>query len=189
MKRFVTVLFVTLFSQSLLAGWALDSAASTFHFLSTKKNSIAEIHSFERLSGSIGDDGRATLAIDLASVQTGVDIRDQRMRDMLFEVSRFAQATAQLTVAPAQLEALNPGDQLHLRQDATIDLHGVSKTMPVDLLVTRLGDGSLQVQTLKPIILNAPDFGLAQGVEALRAIVNLSSIDTAVPVTFNLRFR
>lgn len=189
MKRLLIVLFVSLFSQALGAAWQLDNAASAFYFLSIKKNSIAEVHTFKRLDGSIGDDGQANLAIELASVQTGVDIRDQRMRDMLFEVSRFAQATAQLQVDPAALKALGPGDQLAVRKETTIDLHGVSKALPVDLLVTRLSDGSLQVQTLKPLLINANDFGLGEGIEALRAVVNLSAIDTVVPVVFNLRFR
>jgi hypothetical protein len=39
------------------------------------------------------------------------------------------------------------------------------------------------------VILNAADFGLAGGVEALREIAGLNSISIAVPVTLNLQFR
>lgn len=189
MRKILLVLFTTLACQTALAGWTLDNNASTFNFLSTKKNSVTEIHTFKNLKGVISDTGDANLSIELASVETKIDIRNERMLKLLFEVARFKEATAQLSIDPEQLKALETGSQTTLQSEATVELHGSSKNMTANLLVTRLNDGSLQVQTLTPIIVNALDFGFAQGIEALREIAKLSSIDTTVPVTFNLNFK
>jgi hypothetical protein len=40
----------------------------------------------------------------------------------------------------------------------------------------------------KPVVVNAPEFKLAEGVEALREIAGLPSISLAVPVSFVLAF-
>ena len=44
----------------------------------------------------------------------------------------------------------------------------------------------LYVSTRQPIVINANDFGLNAGVEALRAIMGLNYLSTSAPVTFAL---
>ncbi len=56
------------------------------------------------------------------------------------------------------------------------------------LRITRLDLDRLMVVSEQPVVVNARDFGLVPGVEALRKIVGLSSISLAVPVTFVLVF-
>ena len=51
--------------------------------------------------------------------------------------------------------------------------------MPV---VTRLDDRRFQVVTLAPLVLHADEFGLGDGVEALRQAARLSTISLSVPV-------
>lgn len=47
----------------------------------------------------------------------------------------------------------------------------------------------LLVTSLKPFILSANDYGLAEGIEMLRTVANLPSISTVVPVTYNFIFK
>jgi hypothetical protein len=42
--------------------------------------------------------------------------------------------------------------------------------------------------TLAPLVLNAADFGLAEGLESLRALAGLPAISLAVPVSAVLIF-
>jgi polyisoprenoid-binding protein YceI len=169
------------------AVWQLDAERSSLYFLSIKKNEVAETNHFDRLSGRY-EGGEAKLTIDLASVETGIDIRDKRMREHLFEVDSHASATVRLAVAEQRVADLKPGEQAVLDATATLALHGTTQDLDAPLTVTRLADGSLQVSNVRPVVVNAGAFGLAQGVEKLREIAGLPSISPAVPVQFALYF-
>jgi hypothetical protein len=54
--------------------------------------------------------------------------------------------------------------------------------------VARLGTERLLVASERPLLLDAADVGLTAGVEKLRAIAGLASINPAVPVSFVLLF-
>lgn len=170
-----------LFSNQLIADWQLNNDASSLHFISVKKGDIAETHHFKALSGSITDEGKASLAIDLASVNTKIPIRDQRMQEFLFETKAFTTANVSLDLGKDGVKA---GVQ---SLTATLDLHGVKKEVKADVVVTEAGD-QVQVTTVAPIVVNAPDFSLDAGVEKLRELAQLDVISKAVPVTFNLVF-
>ena len=71
---------------------------------------------------------------------------------------------------------------------ATVTLHGTQANLTLPLMITKLARDRFQVVTTQPVIVYAKQFGLGEGVEALRAIANLSSITPAVPVTFALIF-
>ena len=73
--------------------WLLNSGASRFYMQTVKANSIFEIHQFTGLDGSISGNGDATVKIDLTSVASGIDVRDVRMRFLLFETYKFPNAT------------------------------------------------------------------------------------------------
>lgn len=169
------------------AAWELDSGRSAVQFLSVKNASVAELHHFKTVAGSIDDAGSATVTIALDSVETLVPIRNERMREMLFETVRFpaAQLTAQV---PTDLGALEAGETRNVDLEVTIDLHGASAPYVTKTRVTRLADGGLQVVLAEPILVKAADFGLDTGIEALREIAGLKTISTAVPVDATLVF-
>ncbi|MFB6259793.1 MAG: YceI family protein, partial [Thiohalorhabdaceae bacterium] len=160
---------------------------SSLYFLSIKKNKVAETHHFDQLTGRYHR-GEAQLAIDLTSVETGIDIRDKRMREKLFEVGSHPSAAVTLSVAEQRIAELTEGEQALLDATATLELHGTRQEIDAPLTVTRLADDTLQVTNARPVIINAGEFGLAQGVEKLREIAGLPSISPAVPVQFSLYF-
>ncbi len=168
--------------------WRLDGAASRLSFTSIKNNTVTEVHHFEEVSGTVDSDGNATVQIVLDSVRTGIDIRDQRMREMLFETGRFALATAQLSVDPAAVKALAPGEHRLLRTDVALDLHGLTNRLPAELRITRLDDRAWLVTSEQPLVVDATRFGLINGIDALRQVAGLQSIGSGVPVSLTLRF-
>lgn len=169
------------------AGWMLDGERSALQFMSVKNTHIAEIHHFKALSGSIDDAGQARVVIDLESVETLIPIRNQRMRELLFETLRFPMAT--LTArAPAGIETLATGETLSAEMSVGVDLHGIVAPYQTRIHATRLADGGVQVTLAQPVLVRATDFALTEGIEALRKIVGLQSISTAVPVTATLVF-
>ena len=170
------------------ADWQLINADSQLSFVSIKTTHIAERHSFSRLSGRIEESGRAHLTVDLGSVNTGIDIRDQRMRDLLFNIIEIPNAkfTTDLNVNAAN--ALRAGEQTNLLVQGELRVNKLSVDIETELSVVRLAENRVIVSTKTPMLLNASSLGLAEGVEQLRAIANLPDISLAVPVTFQLLF-
>jgi len=170
------------------AQWELDNSRSSLDFLSIKNDAIAESHHFTEMVGFIGSDGKVQVGIDLDSVETLIPIRNERMREMLFRTVEFPAANITSDVDPGMLAIVTDGGLVTTDIEVVLSLHGQQATLSVPVLVSG-GEGSiLRVISARPVIVNAGEFALVAGVEALREVAGLSSISTAVPVTFNLVF-
>jgi len=160
---------------------------SAIQFISVKNAAIAEVHHFGVLTGSIDAQGRADIEIPLVAVDTLIDIRNERMRELFFETNSFPTATIEADIDRALVESLGDGDYLSTQVLLRLTLHGETQMIDAAVSVARLGE-ELHVVTLKPIILNVADFKLVEGLQRLREIAGLQSIATAVPVTARLVF-
>lgn len=176
-----------LFSQAASADWTLNNDSSVLNFVSIKKNTIGEAHRFNQLAGTISQNGAFKATINLASVNTNIPVRDERMKSMLFDVATFPQAdisgnTVNTFKAPAAGEAKIEAVKLQLV------ING--KTIPLEtrLRVVGLGKQGLLVSTIEPLLLDAAALGYTEGIDKLREIAQLPSISTVVPVTFSLVF-
>jgi polyisoprenoid-binding protein YceI len=180
---------VSLFVYSnAFAQWTLNNDESTVNYVSIKKSQVGEVNSFKTLNGSIDNNGRISVEIDLGSVETNVPIRDERMKALFFEVAAFSKATISTALDMKALNDLNIGDTYDASMNISLSLHGVSKELVADVRVVKLTKNRILAVLLKPIIINAADFKLSEGVEKLREIAKLPSISSAVPVTFSLVF-
>ena len=169
--------------------WTLDNTASSLSFVTVKAGDVGEAHVFKALDGSVAPDGAASLTIDLASVDTEVEIRDQRMRDVLFEVGAYPKAKVSVQLDPTGIAKLNVGESVTQDLSATLDLHGVASEVSAKVRVVRSGADQVLVSTTRPIMLDAGSLGLAGGVEKLRDLAGLPAISNAVPVSFSITFR
>jgi hypothetical protein len=170
------------------AEWTLDAASSSLHYVTSKNAAVSEVNRFTGLTGSISDAGKATLSIDLATVDTAIDIRNQRMRDLVFQVAQFPKADVSVQVDLAPLRALAVGESVTAAYPISVSLHGVVAEITADLQVVKMAGDALQVQLAKPLIIAAGQFGLDAGVEELRKIANLTTITPNVVVDFSLRY-
>ena len=177
------------FTANAQAQWQLDNEASQLNFISTKATHIAESHTFTKLQGSVNDAGQANLTIDLASVETMIPIRNERMGTMLFEIASFP--TAEFT-AQVDLEAFNQlsvGATQDMALNGELSLRSTTLPLNTNVQIIKLDGNRVQVQTLKPIILNASSLSVVEGIEKLRNVAGLPSISHSVPVTFSLIFQ
>jgi hypothetical protein len=168
--------------------WTLDPAGSRLSYVSIKAGEIAESNRFDKLSGSVAGDGTATLDIDLASVNTGVDIRNERMREIFFEVAGNPKASVTAKLDPAAFAGLAVGQSITRPMKATVALKGVEQAIDTEVLVTRVSDDRVTVVPTAPVIISTDMFGLTDELGELRALAQLPSITPAVPVTFTLAF-
>lgn len=176
------------------AQWNLDDAASSIHYVSLKKNTVAEINTFSSsaesaaLRGSISASGRALLSIDLNQVNSGIEIRDSRLLTLLFETRFLPSAYFDVSIALDTVSDMPSGSTLQQQVTGDFTLHGVTQPVTASVMVTKLSDTRISVSSLQPVVIDAQGFDLASGIEALRAVANLSNITEAVPVYFNLEF-
>ncbi|WP_328189177.1 cellulose binding domain-containing protein [Marinobacter sp. OP 3.4] len=170
--------------------WTLDAGDSYLGFVTTKNTHTVESHRFGTLSGSVTDDGTATLDIDLNTVQTGIDIRNQRLKEMLFNTGQTPTATVAIELGDnlSQVQGLSAGDVMTLDVPAQVQISGETRDINSQLRVQHLGNQRFLVSSAQPLIITADQFGLEDGVEALREVAGLDSISIAVPVDFALFF-
>jgi len=198
-RHFRPIIAATLFAVSACSppapapltegSWTLDQASSNLSFVSVKAGDIGEAHGFGGLSGTVAPDGAAILTIDLASVDTGIDIRDERMREFLFETTTYPRATVTAAIDPASFATLGVGESRATTISATLDLHGAKGEIDADVTVLRAGPDTVVVSSNRPIIVDAGAAGLADGLAKLQELAGLASISAVVPVTFSLTYR
>jgi polyisoprenoid-binding protein YceI len=177
----------SLFCLTANAHWMLVEDESSLSFVSTKNQHNSEVQQFRNLKGDFNPEGKLQVEINLASIDSGIEIRDTRMREKLFLVDSFptANLTAQL---PDSVLTLEKGSSVSVELPAKLSVMGISKAINVTVQVTRKTDNGIVATSTQPILISAADFGLAAGIEVLQTIAGLSSIGLTVPVSFNLVF-
>ncbi|MDG2250365.1 MAG: YceI family protein [Gammaproteobacteria bacterium] len=176
-----------LLTNAAQAQWSLDNDSSTLSFVTVKADHVGEVHTFDHLTGTIEDDGAVEITIELASVNTMIDIRNERMQAMLFETNLFPEATIAGSIDLEAITAMPPGAMQSIQVSFDLDIHGASGSYAADVVITRTESGVV-ASTAKPIVVTAGAHGLVAGVEALREVAGLPSISRAVPVSFTVVF-
>ncbi len=192
-KIFQICFLVCCFSSTAFAQWQLVHDDSSIHFVSVKNSIFAETHYFKNINGVINEEGHMSVNIDLFSVETNVDIRNDRMNSVFFETTFYPKAFIKSELNTLQInEMINKmkvGETGSHRFDLTLSLHGVLQQLSANVQVTRLSKQRIMATTKSPIMLNANDFQLSAGLEALQRLAKLHNISPIVPVTFNLVFQ
>lgn len=148
-------------TTSLAASWRVtDSSEVVFE-------SSAPLESFEgktsEVRGRIGCDpdrlaGPCDLRIvvDLASLDTGIGMRNDHMRDRHLETDRFPEAEFTGTsIVTASSETLEAGKSVRLTVRGQFALHGVTRDREIEAVATLAGDGKLHVKAEFPVSLEA----------------------------------
>jgi len=172
------------FSQGAIAdSMKLDDAMSSVSFFSVKNGSVGEAHSIPQLTGTISEKGELNIELFLTSVQTNIPIRDTRLNRHVFDSENHPIATI-----TANVEGKIPDSGVAMVEtEGELTLRGVKKKINVSAMVANTGDKVL-VSSIKPIVINAADYGMVEGVKELQDLVKLMSIATSVPVNFSLTF-
>jgi len=185
--RLAALLAAILFTGAAQAHWSLDNDASSLSFVTVKAEHVAEVHTFDTLGGTLGVSGEVEISIELASVNTMIPIRNERIQEMLFETSLFPDAAIKGSVDLDALTGMDAGASVARQIDFELSLHGQSVALEADVQITRTTEGVI-VSTLKPLIVMADSFSLTEGVEMLREVAGLPSISRAVTVSFTVVF-
>ena len=108
--------------------WVLDEAASTLRFQSTKNETTIETSEFTDITGSVDEEGRVSVSVELDSIDTGVDLLDVRMRFLFFETFRFPKAFVTTELSPESLSLLTANKTVEQELDFTLKIRDVIRT-------------------------------------------------------------
>ena len=173
-----SLIIFSFLSFTCFADWQVQPENSAINFVSTKQSHIREVHQIQSFDVSVQDEKQVSLKLDLSSVESGIPIRNERMREMLFDVSNFRYATLTFQL-PTSLNTITKATRYEI--SAQLQLKGKQAPVQLDILLSP-GNEQITATLLKPVIVSAQQFGLEQGVEALRKIAGLTSIGYSVPV-------
>ena len=176
------------YSTSIPGFWTVNGAESSLSFTSVKNGDIEEVHTITGLSGGADFMGEYSITMDLRTVETNFDIRNERMREFFFETDTWALATISGPFEPRVFEALQVGATLQTRIGGTLSLHGIEQPIVVDVVVARTAWDRVTVSSFLPVAIDAADYNLEGGIETLRGLVGLDSIAPITNVTFELVF-
>jgi outer membrane protein OmpA-like peptidoglycan-associated protein len=176
-------------AEDLLAeDWILDPSHSEVYMQTVKNNNLFETHHFTRVEGSIGKDAQANVKIDLASLDTGLDIRDVRMRFLMFETFKFPTAEISAQLDRAALQALLSETRITYPLKISLSLHGMTQEVAAPVWVTRISDTQVSVASIKPVIITTEMFGLTKNLARLVDVIGGTPIVAATSITFDLVF-
>jgi polyisoprenoid-binding protein YceI len=171
--------------------WTIDRASSSLNYVSTKAGApgvagVSEVQTFKRYEGGMSANGDIKMTIDLTSVDSGIEIRDERLKTMLWNVKATPTATFTAKLGDEAMAKLASTGASDIDVAGQLELAGQTKPVAAKLRATRMGDGAMLVATRAPIVINSNDFGLRAGVEALREVMGLNFIAASAPVSFAL---
>ena len=167
--------------------WKSVDEQSSIAFGSVKKDTVGEVHSFSGVKGTVSDEGAVEITIDLGSVETNIDIRNERMAKHVFQDGA---ATAKLTgtVDMEDVSALSTGDVTLADLEGTLVFAGTEVDVEAEMVVARLAENRVLVTTANMLMLSTEDLGIDEGVDALMELAKLPGITRVTPITVRMVF-
>ena len=156
----------------------LPQVAALEAALDTLGKAIEEIHAS---SGKPQADLARTLRLE-----TMIDIRNERMRELVFKNSPTATVSA--TVDMVALDKLGVGESMVTETEGTLSLLGQEVAIYSDLFVIRVGEDKVMVTTDGMLMLATDELGVDAAIDQLQDIAGLDSITRVSPVTVRLVF-
>jgi polyisoprenoid-binding protein YceI len=132
--------------------WA-QSASKIFYANDDKKKDVVMFTSkapLETIVGKTADivgmvdvdpanvaSAKARFEVDLASLKTGIDMRDTHMREQYLEVAKYPKAIFELTkVIKSSANILEDSKPVELTAEGNFTVHGVTKAVTIPMTVT-----------------------------------------------------
>ncbi|MBT5384447.1 MAG: YceI family protein [Kordiimonadaceae bacterium] len=178
----------SLFSSAAYADWILDAENSNISYGTVKNDMIGENNTFKTISGHLNNDGQIDIEIDLSSIDTLIEIRDGRMRDIVFKVSENATAKLSGEIDLKAYDNQEIGTSRIIETTVSLELVGQKLEHDVKLLVTRLAKNKVMVTPHGVMFIDADDYDLVDAIEILRNLAGLDSIASVISMGFYLTF-
>ncbi len=169
------------------AAWQVSEAESKVYFSSTKNETVFETHSISNVSGKWEKNGKLTVLMPISKVETGIEIRNQRLKDIVFKQNEYPSAIFTANVTPKKVKELKVGDSIEMETVGELTLAGKKQSLPIRFSVLRKSKSELDIKNIGNINVDAGNLGLGESIEKLKEIAKLNAISLNVPVTFEIK--
>lgn len=168
--------------------WVLDPRQSHVYMQTEKLDAVIERHQFTTVEGGVSKDGIATVKIDLASLETNTDLRNVRMRFLLFETFKFPTAEISARLDKAKLQGLATKKPVSYPLTLSVNMHGIANEIQTSVWITRVSDTTISVATMNPIVVTAESFGFTPNIAKLVDAMGGIRIVPNASISFDLMF-
>lgn len=168
-------------------GWTSVDEHSQIAFGSIKKNTVGEVHHFTGVAGTVDGEGQLELNIDLSTLETNIDIRNERMQEHVFKKGT-AKAMVTGSLDMEEVADLAVGDMTVAEFEGVLSLAGVELDVDANMVVARLAENRVLVSTSDFIMLSTEDLEIDPGVDMLRDLVGVSGITRVTPIAVRVLF-
>ncbi len=168
--------------------WNSVEAESRIAFGSVKKNTTGEVHHFNKVTGVVKEKGEMVITVDLSSVETNIDIRNERITKHVFQEGKAtAVITGQLDMS--EVDSMKPGEIKVVEVEVNLSFAGIENEVEANMLVARLSENRVLVTTEDFIMVSTEDLGIDAGVDQLMNLAKLSGITRVTPVAVRMVFQ
>lgn len=185
-KIIASSIFALCASMASADSWSLDAEASHLAFGSVKNDYTGEVHSFGALSGTVSADGMVAIEIGLGTVQTNIDIRNERMGEHVFAGTPTAGITAQIDMAA--MTAMAVGETKVMEVEADLSLLDEEIFVPTFVFIARMSEDRVLISTNDFIYVATDELGIDAGIDTLQELAGLDNIARSVPISARLVF-
>ena len=168
--------------------WVLNSGVSNISLQTEKLEGVVEKHKFTMIEGSVSQNGDARITIDLSSLETGIDLRNVRMRFLLFETFKFPTAEITARLDKNRLRELGTSRRISYPLKARVNLHGIVQEIDIPVSIERVNDTTVTVSTIRPVVVSAQTFDFTRGIGKLSEAQGGIRIVPEAAITFDLTF-
>ena len=168
------------------AAWTSVSDQSSIAFGSIKKDVAGEVNHFENVMATVSEDGKVEIKIDLTSLETNIDIRNERMAEHVFKGN--AEATIVGEIDMDEVKEIAPGDTGLVDIEAVLMLAGLEVEIEAEMLVAPLSPNRVLVTTSDFIFVSTADLGIDEGVDMLMSLAKLPGITRTTPISVRMVF-
>lgn len=169
------------------SNWKSVDEYSQVAFGSIKKNTVGEVHHFSGVAATVDAKGQLNLTIDLSSIETNIDIRNERMGEHVFK-NNSATATVTGTLDMDEVANLEVGSMTIAEFEGMLTLAGVELDVDAEMVVARLAEDRVLVSTSDFVMLSTEDLEIDAGIDMLRELAGLSGITRVTPVSVRVLF-
>lgn len=135
---------------------------------------------------STAEEARGEIHVDLASIKTGIELRDRHMRENHLETSKYPEAVFNVTSLTLPSGGLKDGERTRVTVQGTFSLHGVEHSIEPETYMTFRNNSSgsaISIESSFPVKLadykvKRPQFLFLRLAEVQRMHVELHAVSS-----------
>ncbi|MDE1460902.1 YceI family protein [Spartinivicinus poritis] len=190
------ILITTLAASTALpvqAAWQVQSEHSKVNFVTekifTNGKSVKETQLISGVSGQVNDQKQAEIKIDLATIDTKIPIRNDRIKQWVLDTTNYRYATVKADLSGIDEQKLTVGAAKQMEVDGQLTIR--ETTLPIKLFVkvTKNAAADYLVESYQDTSININQYGGEAGVQQMTKVMGLKSITSVVPVKWALTLK